>query len=46
MFIQVDGNTDTVELKTLKSITEKEIAEVEKLTKIIGITTNESDSAV
>lgn len=46
MFIQVDGNTDTVELKTLKSITEKEIADVEKLTKIIGITTNESDSAV
>ena len=36
MFIQNGENTETVQLDSLKTITEKEIAEVEKFTKIRG----------
>ena len=46
MFIQNGENTDTLQLDSLKSITEKEIAEVEKLTKIIKVSTEESDSKI
>ena len=46
MFIQNGENTDTVQLDSLKSITEKEIAEVEELTKIINVSTDESDSKI
>lgn len=46
MFIQTEKNTETIKLDTLKSITESEIAEVEELTKIIGVSTDESDSKV
>lgn len=46
MFIQEEENTTTVELNTFKSIKEKEIEDVEKLTKIIKISAEESDSTV
>ena len=46
MFVQVEGNTNTIELAKQKSISEDEIKEVEKLTKIIGVKTTEKDSAV
>ena len=46
MFIQNGETTDTLQLDSLKSITEKEIAEVEKLTKIIKVSTDESDSKI
>lgn len=46
MFVQHDGSTDTIKLDTLKSITEDEIKDVEKLTKIIGVKTDESQSTV
>lgn len=46
MFIQNGENTETVQLDSLKTITEKEIAEVEKLTKIIKVSTDESDSKI
>lgn len=46
MFVQVEGNTNTIELSKQKSITESEIKDVEKLTKIIGVETTETDSAV
>lgn len=42
MFVKNGENIDTVELSTLKSITEQEIKDVEKLTKIIGVNTEES----
>ena len=46
MFVQVEGNTNNIELSKQKSITESEIKDVEKLTKIIGVETTETDSAV
>ena len=46
MFVQVEGNTNTIELAKQKSISEDEIKEVEKLTKIIGVKTTETDSAI
>ena len=46
MFIQNGENTETIQLDSLKTITEKEIAEVEKLTKIIKVSTDESDSKI
>ena len=46
MFIQNGETTETILLSSLKSITEKEISEVEKLTKIINVSTNESDTKI
>ena len=46
MFVQVEGSTNIIELSKQKNITESEIKEVEKLTKIIGVETTETDSAV
>jgi len=46
MFVQVKESTNTIELAKQKSITEDEIKNVEKLTKIIGVETNETDRAV
>ncbi len=46
MFVQVEGKTNTIELAKQKSITEEEIKEVDKLTKIIGVETTETDSVV
>ena len=46
MFVQVEESTNTIELSKQKNITESEIKEVEKLTKIIGVETTETDSAV
>ena len=46
MFIQNGETTETIKLNSLKTITEKEIAEVEKLTKIIKVSTDESDSKI
>ena len=46
MFIQDGENTETLKLDSLKTITEKEISDVEKLTKIIKVSTDESDKKV
>lgn len=46
MFIQNGETTETLKLSSLKTITEKEISDVEKLTKIIKISTDESDQKV
>ena len=46
MFVQVEENTNTIELANQKSITEDEIKEVEKLTKNIGVETTGSESSV
>ena len=43
MFIQNGETTETIKLNSLKTITEKEIEEVEKLTKIINVSTDQSD---
>ena len=45
MFVQVEENTNTIELAKQKSISEDEIKEVEKLTKIIGVDTTKNDSS-
>ena len=46
MFIAQGDKTETVELDTFKSITEEEIKEVENLTKIINVSTDESTTKV
>lgn len=46
MFIDQEGNVKTLDLTKFKSITEEEIKDVEKLTKIIGITSDETTSNV
>ena len=46
MFIQNGENTETLKISSLKTITEKEISDVEKLTKIIKVSTDESDQKV
>lgn len=46
MFVQVEENTNTIELAKQKSITEDEIKEVEKLTKNIGVETTGSESSI
>ena len=46
MFIKNGENTSKIELDTLEKITEEEIKEVEKLTTIINVSTDESESKV
>jgi len=46
MFIDQEGTVTTLDLTKFKSITEEEIKNVEKLTKIIGITSDETTSKV
>ena len=46
MFIDQEGTVTTLDLTKFKSITEEEIKDVEKLTKIIGITSDETTSNV
>ena len=46
MFIKDGENISKIEIDTLDKITEEEIKEVEKLTTIIGVSTNESESKV
>jgi len=46
MFIQNGDKTETVKLSSAKNITEKEIEDVELLTKIIKVSTDESDSKI
>lgn len=46
LFVQTEGGTNTIEIAKQKTISEDEIKNVEKLTKIIGVKTTETDSAV
>lgn len=46
LFIQTSSEQSVIELKSIKSITEKEIKDVENLTKIIGVETDGSESKV
>ena len=46
LFVQTEGGINTIELAKQKSISENEINKIEKLTKIIGVKTTETDTNI